>query len=250
MPEAFWAALQTPGLIYLILAGTAAAVVYGFAGFGSALVFTPVALVFVDPATAVAGFALSSIGSMITVLPEAWRDSERRATLTILVAAIAFLPLGVWVLRISDPFYLRTAVSVLVAATLFLLMTGWRYEQKPGVKSWLAVGSGVGFLGGSTGLNGPLLILFQLGGQDAVARTRANTIVVLTLSGFAILPVMALQGVLTPERLWIGAFLVPTYALGGYVGRRLFDPSRAVLYRRVAYAIIGVAAVVGLPIWE
>ncbi len=250
MPEALLAALETPGLIYLILAGTAAAIVYGFAGFGSALVFTPVAIVFVDPVTAIAGFALSSLGSMISVLPGAWREADRRASLTILAAAIAFLPLGVLVLRITDPFYIRVSVSLLVAATLVLLMTGWRYEQKPGLKSWIAVGSGVGFLGGSTGLNGPLLILFQLGGQDAVARTRANTIVVLTLSGFAILPVMALQGVLTAERLWIGAILVPTYAVGGFIGRSLFDPDRAGLYRRVAYAIIGIAALVGLPIWE
>ena len=249
VPEALQAALETPGLLYLILAGTVAGTVYGFAGFGAALIYMPVAVAFVDPVTAVAALALSALGSMVTVVPQAWQQADRRATLIMLGAAIVTMPFGIWVLRTGDPTWLRFAVSIIVAGTLVLLLTGWRYTQTPGPRSWVAVGSGVGFLGGATGLNGPIVILFQLSGQDSVERTRANTIIVLTMSGFAVLPLMWLQGVLTPERLWIGAFLLLPYALGGYTGRRLFNPDYAVLYRTVAYIIIGVAAVIGLPIW-
>jgi uncharacterized membrane protein YuzA (DUF378 family) len=33
------------------------------------------------------------------------------------------------------------------------------------------------------------------------------------------------------------------------IGTALFDPARETLYRRVAYIIIGISAVRGLPIW-
>ena len=43
--------------------------------------------------------------------------------------------------------------------------------------------------------------------------------------------------------------LVPAYALGGYLGRKLFDPEREGVYRRIAYLIIAAAGVLGLPIF-
>jgi hypothetical protein len=40
------------------------------------------------------------------------------------------------------------------------------------------------------------------------------------------------------------------YGLGALLGRRLFDPARADLYRRVAYGIIAAAGLIGLPLWS
>lgn len=235
--------------IILALVALVAGLVYGFAGFGAALIFMPVAVALIDPVVAVAAFAMASLGSILTVVPQAWGQADRRGTLYMLGAAVALEPLGVWFLRTSDPTVLRWAVSAVVIATLVALLSGWRYSRKPGVPAWLSVGAGVGFMGGSVGLNGPLLVLFQLGGPDEVARTRANTIIVLSLSSFALLPVMALQGAITRQTLVLGLILLPTYALGGYLGRRLFNPSRVGLYRGTAYAIIALAGLMGLPIW-
>ena len=250
MPDLLAGAWATPGLAALILTALLAGVVYGFAGFGAALIFMPVAARIVDPVTAVAAFAVTSLGSILTVLPQAWADCDRRASVITLGAALALLPLGVWVLRTSDPTALRWGVSAVVIGTLAALVAGWRYTFSPGPRSWAAVGAGVGFLGGATGINGPVLILFQLGGQLSVARMRANTIVPLTLSSFALLPVMALQGAVTKATLALGLMLFVPYAVGGYAGRRLFDPKRAGIYRRIAYVIIAAAALVGLPVME
>lgn len=235
--------------IWLILTCLAAGLVYGFAGFGAALIYMPIAVALVDPVVAVAAFAVASLGSILTVVPQAWPQADRRAALTMLAAAITLEPLGVWFLRTSDPTALRWAVSTVVFVTLAALLSGWRNHRAPGVPAWLGVGAGVGFLGGSVGLNGPVLVLFQLGGRDEVARTRANTIIVLSFSSFALLPVMALQGAITGGTIWLGLTMLPAYALGGFLGRRLFIPGRAGLYRGTAYAIIGVAGLLGLPIW-
>jgi len=207
----------TPELIVLLLTCLVAGLVYGFAGFGAALIYMPVAVALIDPVLAIAAFAIASIGSIIAVVPQAWAQADKRASLTMLGAAVVFLPLGIWVLRQTDPTALRWVVSAIVLGTL---------------------------------LNGPILVLFQLGGQDEAARSRANTIIVLSLSSFALLPLMALQGLVTVETLRLGALFLPVYMLGAYLGRRLFIPARAGLYRGVAYTIVALAALTGLPIWE
>jgi hypothetical protein len=94
-----------------------------------------------------------------------------------------------------------------------------------------------------------MVVLFQLGGQDGPERSRANTIVVLTLSSLAFVPVMALMGALPPGALSLGVLLLFPYAVGTRIGRRLFNPARAGLYRACAYVVIGAAALIGLPLW-
>jgi uncharacterized membrane protein YfcA len=250
MPEWVMAGLSQPGLPWLMALAGLTGVVYGFSGFGSALIFMPLATMVVSPLLAVTAFAIATLSAIVTVLPEAWRRSDRRATLTMLAAALAALPLGVWVLRTGDAVALRWAVSAVVLLTLAALIAGWRYARPAGPPAWLAVGGAVGFLGGSVGMNGPAMVLFQLGGPDSVERTRANTIVVLTLSSAAYAPMIALQGAFPPEALTFGLAMAAPYGLGALLGRRLFDPARADLYRRVAYGIIGAAGLIGLPLWS
>lgn len=226
-----------------------AGITYGFSGFGSALIFMPLAVRAVEPATALAAFALAALGSIATVVPDAVRRADLRASGVILLAALATLPMGVLVLRIVPADALRWAISLIVLITLVFLMIGWRYRGRAGPPAWLGIGAAVGMLGGATGLSGPPLVLFQLAGRDGAARSRANTIVVLSLTGFAVLPVMAMQGIVGRDEITLGLILLPVYALAGWIGKRLFTPARGGLYRTVAYGIVGAAAVMGLPIW-
>lgn len=248
MGEAVQTALAIDGLLLLACVALIAGLVYGFAGFGAALVFMPIGVRFLDPLTAVAAFQVSALASLFSVVPQAWGQADRRAAGVMLGASLLAAPFGIWILRTGDPVWLRWAVSLVVLGTLAALMTGWRSTRVPGLRSWLGVGAGVGFLGGSVGLNGPVLILFQLAGSDPVARTRANTIIVLTLSSLLLLPLMALQGALSPQALILGAVFFGPYLLGGWLGRRLFSPDLLGVYRRVAYVIIGIAGLMGLPI--
>ena len=238
-----------PALAGLIALAGLAGGVYGFAGFGAALLFMPVATRIVDPVVAVPAFALSSMGSFLTVFPAAARQADGKAWLG-LSTALVTMPAGLLILAAGDPLVLRWAVALVVLGTLALLLAGVRYRVAPGRPAWAGVGAAVGLLGGATGLNGPPMILFQLGGQEGPARARANTIVVLTGSGAAIPILMALQGRMTLGILALGLILILPYAAGGWAGARLFDPARATLYRRAAYAIVAVAGVAGLPLWD
>ena len=238
-----------PSLAALLVLGGLAGTLYGFAGFGAALIFMPVATRLIDPVAAVPAFSLMAAGSLVTVFPAAVRAADRRAAIG-LGAACLTLPLGLLILRAGDPLALRWAVSLIVLATIGLLLAGVRYRVTPGPAAWAGVGAAVGVLGGATGVNGPPMILFQLGGQESVARARSNTIVVLTGSSVAIPPILWAQGALGPGTVTLGLLLLVPYAAGGWLGKRLFDPDRAALYRAVAYTVAGVSAVLGLPLWD
>jgi uncharacterized protein len=249
MPDGLALALSAPGLHWLGLAALVAGLVYGFAGFGAALVFMPVAVAILPAPVAIAAFSMTALASLFTVVPGAWRVADRRAALGMIGIAVAFTPPGVWALRVVDGATIRTAVSVIVLCTLAFLVSGWRIRAGGGWGARGAVAAAAGLLGGSTGLNGPPVILFNLGTDQPVAVTRGNLTVFLTVSSLSFLPQLWAQGLLAAEALWLGALLFLPYAVGTRAGAVLFDPERARLYRGVAYAIIGLAGVAGLPLF-
>ena len=250
MPEALSAALALDGLVWVLATTILAGVVYGFAGFGSALIFMPLATIWLEPAFAIAAFSLSAIVSLFTVVPRAWGVAEKSATFTLIGAAFLGAPFGIYLLRVLDVDWVRIAVATTVLVTLAALMAGWRYATRPGVATRVGVGAATGVLGGLTGLMGPIVILFNLGAGSRAEVMRANTMVFLTTISILVLPQMAFQGLLSLEALWLGAVMMPAYGIGTRIGQALFDPDREVMYRRVAYGIIGLAGVMGLPIWQ
>jgi uncharacterized membrane protein YfcA len=250
MPEGLIAVLTLPGLEWLLAVTLLAGVVYGFAAFGSALIFMPLATLILEPTLAVAAFAISALSSLITVVPAAWKIADRSAVVILLLAAFVTMPLGIFVLRSWDVTVIQLMVSVVVFITLGALMLGWRYHTIPSTRTRIAVGAATGIVGGATGLMGPIVILFNLGSGASVSITRANTLVFLTLISLLMLPQMALQGVLSRPAIWLGLIMLVPYGLGTLVGRRFFNPEFELVYRRTAYAIIALAAIVGLPIWE
>lgn len=250
MPDTLIQTLAIPGLVWIIAITFIAGVVYGFAGFGAALVFMPVAVVFVPVEVAVASFAVSALASLVTVVPRAWAQANKRATLLMIGTASLTAPLGIWVLRSTDVTLMRWIVLAVVFITLIALITGWRYTTVPGRLTRASIGMSTGFLGGATGLLGPILVLFQLGGSDPIARSRANTLVFLTITSLLLLPQMAFQGILSPTALALGFVLLVPYGAGAWLGQGLFDPAQERLYRVLAYVIIGVAIFLGLPIWS
>ena len=48
----------------------------------------------------------------------------------------------------------------------------------------------------------------------------------------------------------LGVVCVPVYMGANAVGAWLFDPKAERLFRRVAYIVIGVSAILGLPLWS
>jgi len=254
MPDALSAVpaevLTLPGLGWIVAITFVSGVVYGFAGFGAALVFMPVATVFLPVPMAVAAFGVSAFVSLVTVVPRAMRQADRGAVGPMILLAAASLPAGLWILRSHDVTTMRWAVLAVTAITLAALVSGWRYSMTPGPRTRAGVAIATGLVGGATGLVGPIMILFQLGGRDSIARSRANTVVFLTITGILTVPWMAVQGMLGLPEIFLGVVLMLPYGVAALLGQALFDPARQRLYRSVAYLIIAAAIVAGLPIYR
>ncbi len=241
--------LALPGFVWVLLVTVVAGVVYGFAGFGAALVYMPVATVFLPVETAIAAFGVTALASLVSVVPRAWKQADRPNVVLMIVLATLALPLGIAILRVNDVTTMRWAVLGVTTLTLIALVLGWRYQAAPTRAARMSVAAATGVVGGATGLVGPIMVLFQLSGQEGVARARANTLVFLTITGLLTVPLMAMQGLLTVEAVVLGLILIVPYGVASRIGQALFDPARQVLYRRVAYVIIAVAIVMGLPVF-
>jgi uncharacterized membrane protein YfcA len=250
MLDALHAALATPGLFWLVLITIIAGIVYGFAGFGAALVYMPVAVIFLAPVVAIATFSVSAMSSLVTVFPKALPLVNRRAVTVLIVSATLAASFGIWVLRVADVTAIRWVVVAVCSITLVALIAGWRYRVEPTLRTRALIGGAAGFIGGLSGLTGPIMVLFQLAGRDSIATTRATTVVFLTATSLLMLPLMAMQGVLTAPAVALGCVLLFPYGLGALIGQAMFRPERERFYHIVAYAIIGLATLAGVPLWE
>lgn len=250
MPEYLDQALATPGLIWLVFTISAAGVVRGFTGFGTALIFVPVAGIFLEPSRVVGVITVTGIFSTSLLLPRAWGQADRREVGVLIIAALITVPAGVWILGLSDRETIRWLVAIIAGVTLAALIMGWRYTGKMRLPGMLAIGAAAGLIGGLTGLTGPAVILFYLAGQASVQSVRANTILFLACLDVAIVVNLFLSGTLGAETAILALVLAVPYFGTTFIGQALFDPAYERLYRWAAYGVIGLALLSGLPIWE
>ena len=243
-------AISAPEGLALLGAVILAGLVRGFSGFGSAMIFYPVAGRVVDPFTALLMFTVVDFFGPIPLLPRAVRDGEMREVGWLLLAVAMGLPLGLWLLTISDPDLFRWVVSIAIFILLAALITGFRHRFPFTKPTLFGAGAVSGILGGVSGLGGPPVILLYLASKRATEVIRANTLAVRV--GFDVLRCAGLLafGRFELSAVLIGLLLLVPYTLAGLLGQKLFDPSRETLYRRVAYLIIGISALQGLPLWD
>jgi len=106
-----------------------------------------------------------------------------------------------------------------------------------------------GFSMGVAGLPGPPVIMFYMSSRKPVAVIRANLQLYMFGLDIMFVPMIWLLGWLDVNALVVGGMLVIPYIIANFLGGKLFNPKAEVRFRRVAYIIIGLSAVLGLPLW-
>lgn len=249
MPDAALAALAQPGIWWLAATLMVAGVVRGFSGFGSALVFVPVAGIVLPPTHVITIIALVEIASIAALVPRAWGQADRGQVGLLVLSALPTIPLGLTVMEALDAVVVRWIVAMFAGVTVIALVSGWHFTRKVRVPMMLAIGATAGLLGGMTGMTGPIVVLFYLAGRSAAQSVRANTILFLAALDLVIVASLALRGFTDISILWLTGLLAVPYFLCMMLGQALFHPAHETLYRRAALAIIALAVVTGLPIW-
>lgn len=250
MPDILAQVWATPGLFWIILVISLAGIVRGFSGFGTALIFVPVAGIFLPPQTVIAVMALTGIASTAALIPRAWRQAARAEVGLLALAAMLTVPAGLWVMTILDQTTVRWIVAFIAGGTLTVLVAGWRFSGHVNLAGLLAIGGAAGVVGGMTGLTGPVVILFYLAGQSVAQRVRANTILFLAALDVVLVANLLFGRVIGWGEVALAITLAVPYFTTTMIGQALFDPKHEKLYRWVAYGVIALAVVSGLPLWS
>ncbi len=247
MPEFFGQSPQ--GLAVVLFAAFLGGVVRGFSGFGTALVFLPIATPYLGPFGALIGLTIMDIFGPLPNLRRAWGAVNEGDLMRLLLGCAVVLPLGLWVLTQVAPEVFRYAVSGLALAMLAILILGLRYHGHVSRVMVTGIGGAAGFLGGVAGLPGPAVILFYMSRPLPVDVIRAT--ILLFLFGFDFLLLGYLTGMaqVTLAAAGLGLLLALPNLLGNWLGGWLFRPDRERLYRAAAYMVIALAALSGLPLW-
>lgn len=254
MPDALAAALTAalahPGLVWIAIAAFVAGAVRGFAGFGTALVFMPVAGAFLPPVWAlVVLVVMDAFGPLPTLrrtLPDAVRGDVARLWLGMVLA----LPLGLWLLQGLDPWVFRLLISLAGIGVTAVLIAGLRYHGPMSPPLILGTGALSGFLGGLTGVPGPPVILLYMASPHPPALIRATTMIYLLLFDLTLLGMLGVMGELAAEPVLLGLVMAVPTMLGTTLGAALFRPAQARLYRLAGYGIVLASAILGLPFWS
>jgi uncharacterized membrane protein YfcA len=234
----------------LIVAALVAGIVRGFSGFGTAMIYLPVAAQALPPLWAIVTLVVMDLFGPIPNLRRALADAHKRDLVLLLGGTVLLLPVGLVTLSVVSPDVYRYGLSMVSLVLVFCLVLGLRYHGVLFPPLIAGIGAAAGFLGGLVGIPGPPVILFYMASTLPVQVVRAN--VLLYLFGFDLLflAMVTLRGDLTLLPLTLGVLLAVPNIVGNVIGAAVFNPDRAGLYRAVAYGIVALSALAGLPLWD
>jgi uncharacterized membrane protein YfcA len=219
----------------------------GFSGFGSALIFMPLASSIAGPRLVAALLLIIDFIAAAPLLPNAWKQADRKATVVMVAGALVGVPIGTYFLTRLDPVTTRWIISAFVFALLLLLLSGWRYRGRDHAAISVGVGGLSGFCSGLAQTGGPPIVGYWLGRPIASTIARANIMLFFGASDFFSVVSYALTGLITADAIKLSFVVGPVYAIGVWFGASLFGRASEKLFRAICYALIAAAVLIGLP---
>lgn len=219
----------------------------GFSGFGSALIFMPLASSMAAPQLVAALLLIIDFVAAMPLIPNAWKQADRKATAVIVFGALIGVPIGTYFLTVLDPVTTRWIISVFVFALLLLLLSGWRYRGKEHAAISVGIGGLSGFCSGLAQTGGPPIVGYWLGRPVASSIARANIMLFFGASDFFSVVSYSLTGLITSDAILFSLVVGPIYAIGVWLGAQLFGRASEALFRAICYALIAAAVLIGLP---
>jgi uncharacterized membrane protein YfcA len=237
-------------LVFLLAAAFAGGLARGFSGFGSALIFIPLASAAIGPQVAVPLLMVTDGIMTVGLIPPAFRLADRRNVLIMALGAVIGVPVGVYLLTHLDPLTIRWAIVVLVVLLLALLVSGWRHNGRPKAPFTVLVGMFSGLFSGVAQVGGPPVLAYWLGGPTRAPAVRANIILYFAASAVLTATGYFWSGLITVEVLTLAAIVAPLYGVGVWFGSRMFGIASEQVFRRICYLMIAFAAIVSMPVLD
>ncbi|HZD25160.1 MAG TPA: sulfite exporter TauE/SafE family protein [Alphaproteobacteria bacterium] len=233
-------------LAIAVAAAIGAGLMRGFAGFGSAMMLSPIYSILYGPPQMIVMILVMELFISLPLIPGALKHVEGRFVGALSVAAGLAMPFGSLILTTVDRITLTRAIAIIVLAFVALLWSGWRYKGRKRLPVTLALGAVSGAMCASTSMAGPPVLAYMLSGPDSAATNRANIIIYFAVIELFLGGVLAWRGLIHLDGAVLGALMMPIYTVAGHVGARQFRQSSEAIYRRLALGILTAIGLFGL----
>jgi uncharacterized membrane protein YfcA len=241
---------SSASLAYILITAFVAGLARGFSGFGSALIFIPLASSIIGAKLASPLLLVIDFVAAAPLIPNGWRHADRRDVGTMLLGSLTGVPLGTWALTQMDALAVRWMIIALIVPMLALLMSGWRYRGTPTAAITAAVGALAGFFSGVAQVGGPPIVLYWLRDATAAQVVRANIILFFAASSVLTTISYLIGGVLTTAVAGLAVLTGPAFGIGLWLGSHMFGLASEETFRRICYALIALAALISLPLFD
>lgn len=231
-------------LIWLIaaVATLVAAIVRGFTGFGFALIAIAAVTILDVPAAVIPMVLLLDLAISLHMIPSVRRDINWTVLTPILVGATIGVPIGVALLAHLPADSMRIMIALCILIAVFVLHKGYRLETLPGPPIASLVGVAAGFLAGSVGMPGPIIVVFFLASPLAVANVRGSLVAFILMTDILTLAMMIWAGLVTELVILRAVVLLPVVLLGTALGKRLFTITDPETVRSGALLLLAILA--------
>jgi len=222
----------------------------GFSGFGSALIFMPLASSIIAPKLTAAVLLIIDFVAAAPLIPNAWKHANRKGVAVMAAGSLIGIPLGTYALTQLDPVTTRWIITSFVLALLVLLISGWRYRGAEHPSLSVGVGAVSGFCSGLAQTGGPPIVAYWLGRPISSVIARANIMLFFGMSDLFSAASYAAAGLISTDSLKFSLVVGPVYALGVALGAMMFGRASELTFRAICYALIALAAIIGLPLLD
>jgi uncharacterized membrane protein YfcA len=237
-------------LVALMAVALVASISRGFSGFGSALIFMPLASTVAPPSLVAPLLLVIDLVCAAPLAPNAWKLADRKSVALVAFGALLTVPIGTYALTQFHPVTTRWIIVAFVTVLLALLISGWRYHGKPYPALSVGVGGLAGFCSGLAQTGGPPIVAYWLGQPIAGVLARANIVLYFAFTDIISFFTYIQAGILTWDVAGLSLLVGPVYGLGLFIGARLFGVASETVFRRICYSLIALAAIIGLPVLD
>ena len=222
-----------------------AGLIRGFTGFGGPAFILAILTLFFAPVSIVPKILVVDFFANVYLFKASLKQINWRATLSMVIPTMIFMPLGHWLLIELDPLWMKRAMALIISAACVMMLIGYRYKH-PMTTGWLVfVGICSGIVFGGTYIALVAVVFILLGPYD---KNEGRTLIVswtfFTVVGFAL--ISAASGTTSMQDVSIALPGAVTYMLGTWLGSHGFHRSSEKLFRRAAITTLLALAIVNL----
>jgi uncharacterized membrane protein YfcA len=238
--------LLSATLLVALFAALLAGIVTGLTGFGLALISTPILLFVYEPRTVIVLTTIFSIVINSAVVWDSWQEARRRLALALLIPALFGIVIGVEVLSVIDPDYVRLGVGLIVVFSALLLARDIRLPEADTRWGTIVAGSASGALSTSTGLAGPPIVLL-LASRDLPKHEFRGTSALYFLPMSVVgLAVLAFRGLVEASEIPLGLLLIPAAIAGKAIGTSLLSRVSEGAFRTLTLGLVTLTGTLGV----